>query len=68
MADEERGAQDGRGGMSCPNCGGTMVGDGYMQLRHCEFARDEDCDGLEPDAGPVYCPEIETTESEKGKE
>ena len=44
--------------MRCPICGGTMVGDGYTTLRHCEFARDEDIEGKEPDAGPVYCVEI----------
>lgn len=44
--------------MNCPVCGGTMVGDGYTTLRHCEFARDEDVEGKEPDAGPVYCVEI----------
>jgi hypothetical protein len=44
--------------MSCPICGGTMVGDGHTTLRHCEFARDEDIEGKEPDAGPVYCVEI----------
>jgi hypothetical protein len=38
--------------MSCPICGGTMVGDGHTTLRHCEFARDEDIEGKEPDAGP----------------
>ena len=47
--------------MSCPICGGTMVGDGYTTLRHCEFARDEDIEGKEPDAGPVYCVEIVET-------
>lgn len=46
--------------MSCPICGGSMIGDGHTTLRHCEFARDEDCDGKEPDAGPVYCVEIVT--------
>ena len=44
--------------MSCPICGGTMIGDGVTALRHCEFARDEDVEGKEPDAGPVYCVEI----------
>jgi len=37
-----------------------MVGDGHTTLRHCEFARDEDCEGKEPDAGPVYCVAIVT--------
>lgn len=32
-----------------------MVGDGYTQLRHCEFADNGEIDSKEPDAGPVYC-------------
>ena len=50
--------------MSCPICGGSMVGDGYTTLRHCEFARDEDVEGKEADAGPVYCVEVAETEYE----
>lgn len=40
--------------MRCRNCGGTMVGDGYTTVYHCEFV---DTSGmyLEPDAGPIYC-------------
>lgn len=37
----------------CKNCGGTMVGDGYKMVRHCEFV-DVPFD-VEPDAGPIYC-------------
>ena len=37
-----------------------MVGDGVTAILHCEFARDEDCEGKEPDAAPVYCVEIVT--------
>lgn len=39
--------------MSCPICGGTLVGDGYILVVHCE-----NLDGtpdVEPDAGPLYC-------------
>lgn len=40
--------------MSCKTCGGTMVGDGYTSVCHCENL-DVLSMGLEPDAGPVYC-------------
>ncbi|MCK5016065.1 MAG: hypothetical protein KAS32_03250 [Candidatus Peribacteraceae bacterium] len=39
--------------MSCENCGGTMVGDGYTLVRHCENV--DVANDLEPDAGPIYC-------------
>ena len=39
----------------CKICGGAMIGDGYTVVLHCEFAEEEDYDGLEPDAEPVYC-------------
>lgn len=39
--------------MSCQNCGGTMVGDGYSNVRHCEYV---DLEGVEEaDADPIYC-------------
>lgn len=38
----------------CPNCGGTMIGDGYTTVRHCEF-RDVSGECWEPDAGPLHC-------------
>lgn len=38
---------------SCPKCGGSLYGDGYTQVVHCEFADVPDC--TEPDASPVYC-------------
>jgi hypothetical protein len=38
---------------NCPNCGGSMIGDGYTSVYHCEFTDPpEDC---EPDSGPIYC-------------
>lgn len=38
----------------CPNCGGSMEGDGYTTPMTCENAEDiEDC--REPDAPPRYC-------------
>ena len=40
----------------CPNCGGTMYGDGYTGVVHCENAGiDSDPGPYEPDAGPIYC-------------
>lgn len=39
----------------CKNCGGTMEGDGYTKVFHCEFADEEDYVYCEPDASPVYC-------------
>ncbi len=41
--------------MQCPNCGGTMEGDGYTEVRHCEFAEYDDYYDKEPDADAVYC-------------
>lgn len=38
---------------TCPNCGGTMVGDGYTLARHCEHI--EAPEGAEPDSGPWHC-------------
>ena len=41
--------------MNCPNCGGTMLGDGFNTVRHCEFS--DDVPDIEPDAGPIFCKE-----------
>ena len=39
--------------MSCPVCGGTMIGDGYTTPIHC---KNVDLDPwIEPDFGPIYC-------------
>jgi len=43
---------------NCPICGGALIGDGFSDVVHCEFAREEDVAGKEPDADPVYCVEI----------
>ena len=40
---------------TCPNCGGTLIGDGYKSVVRCEFAEYEDYEFHEPDANPVYC-------------
>ena len=44
--------------MTCPNCGGTMIGDGYTIVKHCENV-DIGLD-VEPDASPIYCKLYET--------
>lgn len=42
--------------MTCSACGETMVGDGYTVVVHCPNAH---VDGVEPDAKPVHCRELE---------
>lgn len=40
--------------MTCPDCGGKIIGDGYTEVEHCENVDVSDmC--LEPDAGIIYC-------------
>ena len=41
--------------MPCSKCGGTMYGDGYSTVVHCEFADEEDYAYVEPDADPIEC-------------
>ena len=41
--------------MTCPYCGGDMIGDGYTEVVHCENAEEETYCDHEPDAPPVYC-------------
>lgn len=46
--------------MTCPNCGGTLIGDGHTMVIHCEFTDPWDQEKypqgpFEPDAGPIYC-------------
>ena len=43
--------------MSCPNCGGKIIGDGYTVVLHCENA--EIPAGTEPDATVIYCNPVE---------
>lgn len=38
--------------MSCPNCGGTMIGDGVTMPIYCENA---EAPNTEPDSAPVFC-------------
>jgi hypothetical protein len=57
--------------MSCIKCGGTMVGDGYTSVIHCEFV-EEDVSDRTPDSGPIYCnytpdPEPEPYRAEIGE-
>jgi len=39
----------------CKKCGGTMLGEGYKTVEHCEFATYPEIDFMAPDEGPVYC-------------
>jgi hypothetical protein len=41
--------------MTCPTCGGTLIGDGYNTVLHCEFAEWDDYAYLAPDEEVVYC-------------
>jgi hypothetical protein len=42
--------------MPCPNCGGSLIGDGITAVIHCENATDVDAIAeAEADAGPIYC-------------
>lgn len=41
--------------MPCPNCGGTLIGDGYHEVVHCEYAACEAYWNVEPDGGPIFC-------------
>lgn len=41
--------------MQCLDCGGTMIGDGYTEVVHCENAEEESYAYCAPDEGPVYC-------------
>ena len=45
--------------MKCPKCNGDMIGDGYSQVEHCEFANVDDYAFVECDAGPIYCSHVE---------
>jgi len=48
----------------CKNCGGTMIGDGYTTILHCEFADEELYRDKEPDTSPVYCNPVGLTNIE----
>lgn len=37
----------------CPYCGGSLLGDGFTMVVHCESV--EDISFFEPDSGPIYC-------------
>jgi hypothetical protein len=41
--------------MCCPKCGGTLLGDGYTEVIHCEFSDQDDYFYLAPDEKVVYC-------------
>lgn len=45
-----------KGNVSCPVCGGSIIGDGFTSVRHCENTNiDISC--VEPDANTIYCKE-----------
>lgn len=44
--------------MTCPNCGETLIGDGYRSPMHCPNAREEAWWCAEPDMQAILCPEI----------
>jgi hypothetical protein len=39
----------------CLNCGRILLGDGYVEVKHCEFAAEEDYINCAPYDGPIYC-------------
>lgn len=45
---------------NCPNCGGPLLGDGIIEVRHCRFANLEDVWDSEPNDDFVYCDEYQT--------
>lgn len=51
----------------CPNCGGTMIGDGYTLVRHCETV-DVSGECYEPDCNPIYCNPIDEDSAESDAE
>jgi hypothetical protein len=44
--------------MTCPNCGETIIGDGYRWPLHCPNAMFEVMLSSEPDCAPIFCPLI----------
>lgn len=40
---------------NCPNCGGHIIGDGYSEVFHCEFAEYDLYYDKEPDSYIVFC-------------
>ena len=50
--------------MRCPRCGGSLIGDGYSMVVHCEFAEDDEIWETEPDAGIILCKETSDAEEE----
>jgi uncharacterized protein (DUF983 family) len=50
---------------ACPRCGGSMLGDGFGTVRHCENADQDDYWHSEPDADPVLCKPLEDGNGEE---
>lgn len=51
----------------CPVCGGTIIGDGFTSVYHCENADSEDTECVEPDASVVLCRFGDDSEDPKKK-
>ena len=49
---------------TCPECGGTILGDGYTTVYHCENV-DFDHTEYEPDAGTIVCEHSPTYEEKR---
>lgn len=43
---------------TCPNCGGSIIGDGHSTVQHCENARYNDYHDREPDSTTVLCQQL----------
>lgn len=41
--------------LTCPYCGGTVLGDGFTTPLHCENADEASYQDKEPDANVTYC-------------
>lgn len=39
----------------CPFCGGIMLGDGFSEVSHCEFADSDIVLETPPDSDPIFC-------------
>lgn len=48
---------------TCPKCNGSMIGDGYTSVLHCEYANQDKVQYCASDEGPIYCDYKVTMES-----
>ena len=49
--------------MTCRDCGGDMIGDGYSNVIRCEYSNEEQYIYAAPDEGPFYCNFVEEEET-----